>query len=101
VAERTREIGVRLAVGARMRDIRRQFLAEALSLGSFGGMFGVATGVITIEVVRQTLNWPMALSLETVAIAVGFAMAAGLVFGYYPAIAAARLDPIDALRTEA
>jgi putative ABC transport system permease protein len=100
VAERTREIGVRLAVGARMRDIRRQFLAEALSLGSFGGMVGVTAGVLTIEVVRQTLNWPMVLSVETVLIAVGFAMAAGVVFGYYPAIAAARLDPIEALRTE-
>ena len=101
VAERTREIGVRLAVGARMRDIRRQFLAEALSLGSVGGLVGVAAGVAAIQVVRHTLNWPMALSLETVAIAVGFAMAAGVVFGYYPAVAAARLDPIEALRTEA
>ena len=101
VAERTREIGVRLAVGARMRDIRRQFLAEALSLGSFGGLVGVAAGVAIIEIVGRTLNWPMPLSPETVAIAVGFAMAAGLIFGYYPALAAARLDPIEALRMEA
>jgi putative ABC transport system permease protein len=83
-----------------MRDIRRQFLAEALSLGSLGGLAGVAAGVATIQVLRRTFNWPMALSPETVAIAVGFAMAAGLIFGYYPAIAAARLDPIEALRTE-
>jgi len=101
VAERTREIGVRVAVGARMRDIRRQFLAEALSLGSVGGLVGVAAGVAASQVMRHTLNWPMALSLETVAIAVGFAIAAGVVFGYYPAVAAARLDPIEALRTEA
>jgi putative ABC transport system permease protein len=101
VAERTREIGVRLAVGARMRDIRRQFLAEALSLGSLGGLVGVAAGIATIEFLRRTMEMPMALSPETVGIAVAFAMSAGLIFGYYPALAAGELDPIEALRTEA
>jgi putative ABC transport system permease protein len=101
VAERTREIGVRLAVGARMRDIRRQFLAEALSLGSLGGILGVLVGLGVMEICRRTLGWPMALSVETIVTAVGFAMAAGVAFGYYPALHAASLDPIDALRTEA
>jgi putative ABC transport system permease protein len=101
VAERTREIGVRLAIGARMRDIRRQFLAESLSLGCLGGVFGVAAGLSAMFICERTLGWPMALSADTIVTAVGFAMGAGLVFGYYPALHASALDPIEALRTEA
>jgi putative ABC transport system permease protein len=101
VAERTREIGVRLATGARMRDIRRQFLAEALSLGCLGGLTGVTVGIVGMLILERLAGWPMVLSPDAMLVAVGFSMAAGAVFGYYPAIHASTLDPIEALRTEA
>ncbi len=100
VTERTREIGVRLAIGARMRDIRRQFLAEALSLGCLGGATGVVVGLIGMVVCERYFGWPMALSVDAILAAVAFSMGAGLVFGYYPALHASGLDPIEALRTE-
>jgi len=101
VAERTREIGVRLAIGARMRDIRRQFLAEALSLGCLGGAAGVTVGLVGMLVCEYYFGWPLALSPDAILTAVAFSMTAGLVFGYYPALHASALDPIEALRTEA
>ncbi len=101
VAERTREIGVRLAIGARMRDIRRQFLAEALSLGCLGGATGVTVGLVGMLVCEYYFGWPMAVSPDAILTAVAFSMGAGIVFGYYPALRASALDPIEALRTEA
>jgi putative ABC transport system permease protein len=101
VAERTREIGVRLALGARMRDIRRQFLAEALSLGCLGGVTGVLAGIGGMVVSERFFGWPMVMSRDAVFVAVVFAMSAGVIFGYYPAVRASALDPIEALRTEA
>ena len=100
VAERTREIGLRLATGARPGDIRRQFLAEAITLGLIGGGFGIVLGVLGSRALVLALGWPMSISLETIGIATGSALAAGLVFGYYPARHAAALDPIEALWKE-
>jgi putative ABC transport system permease protein len=100
VSERTREIGVRMAVGARQRDIVAQFLWEAVLLTAGGGLLGVAVGVLTIPL-AAALNSGMALlDLRSIPLALGAALATGLVFGLYPAARAARLDPIEALRYE-
>jgi putative ABC transport system permease protein len=100
VTERTREIGLRLAIGARPRDVQRQFLAEATVLGLLGGAMGVAVGLIGAQLVTESLGWPVTVSLSTIVIAVGFALGVGVIFGYYPARHAASLDPIEALRAE-
>lgn len=100
VAERTREIGIRLAIGARERDVRIQFLAEALALGVVGGAAGVALGYGASSVLEKVYGYAMAISTNTVGIAVGVATATGLVFGYYPARNASSLDPIEALRAD-
>jgi len=100
VTERTREIGLRLAVGARVRDIRFQFLTEAAVLGVIGGSMGVALGWVGSSFIAQSLGWDMVVSPDAIALAVGTAVGAGLIFGYYPAHQASALDPIDALRTE-
>jgi putative ABC transport system permease protein len=100
VAERTREIGIRLATGARERDVRRQFLSEAVMLSVLGGVAGIALGVVGSRVLGSTLGWPMRVSPQTIVIATACATIAGVVFGYYPARRAAALDPIDALRSE-
>jgi putative ABC transport system permease protein len=100
VAERTREIGLRMAIGASGRDVRLQFLIEAVMLGLSGGVFGIAAGAISAQIMTVTLGWPMSISPTTIAVAVGFATAVGLVFGYVPASHAAQLDPIEALRSE-
>jgi putative ABC transport system permease protein len=100
VTERTREIGLRLAVGARTRDILRQFLAEAVSLSVVGGMAGVVLGVVISQVVTRSLGWPTLLTPAAIVIAFAFAGAVGVFFGYYPARKAASLDPIEALRYE-
>jgi putative ABC transport system permease protein len=100
VTERTREIGLRLAVGARTRDILRQFLAEAVSLSVVGGMIGVVLGVGVSQGLTRSLGWPTLLTTSAIAIAFAFAGAVGVFFGYYPARKAANLDPIEALRYE-
>jgi putative ABC transport system permease protein len=100
VTERTREIGLRLAVGARGRDVLLQFLVEAVVLSLVGGLFGIALGLAVSRSLTQFLSWPTSVSPGAVALAFGFAAATGVFFGFYPARKAARLDPIDALRYE-
>jgi putative ABC transport system permease protein len=100
VSERTREIGVRMAVGAKRRHVRLQFLAEALALAVAGGIIGVAVGVVTASRLATRFGWPMLIRPEIVAIAVCFSAAVGIGFGLYPAHKASRLDPIQALRYE-
>jgi putative ABC transport system permease protein len=100
VTERTREIGVRKALGARRRDIMLQFLVEALVLCISGGAVGVATGVLGARLVQQAMQWDTAVAPEAVLVALGFSAAVGLFFGIWPARRAARLDPITALRYE-
>jgi len=100
VTERTREIGLRMAVGARTRDILRQFLAEAVSLSVVGGIMGIALGVLVSQVMTWRLGWPTSITSASILVAFAFAGAVGIFFGYYPAHKAANLDPIDALRYE-
>jgi ABC-type antimicrobial peptide transport system permease subunit len=100
VTERTREIGLRMAVGARARDILRQFLIEAVLLCLAGGLAGILTGRGVSIAVTSFLNWPTALSIPAIVAAVLVSASVGIIFGYYPAWKAARLDPIEALRYE-
>src|SRR6266581_112046 len=100
VTERTREIGLRLAVGARGRDVLRQFLVEAVMLSLIGGAIGIAIGTFGAQTIANTFQWPTRVSSNAVAIAFGFSAVIGIFFGYYPARQAARLDPIEALRFE-
>jgi putative ABC transport system permease protein len=100
VAERTREIGLRMAVGARPADIRNQFLVEALIVCLFGGLAGVIVGAVSTAVTAAATGWPVFLGPGAVFLAAAFAAAVGIVFGLYPALKAARLSPIDALRRE-
>jgi ABC-type antimicrobial peptide transport system permease subunit len=100
VSERTKEIGTRMAVGARARDILRQFLAESLLLCALGGATGILLGRFSSFLVRTTLLWPTRTSWPAMFAAVGVSLLIGVVFGYYPAWKASRLDPIEALRYE-
>jgi ABC-type antimicrobial peptide transport system permease subunit len=100
VTERTREIGLRMAVGAKARDILRQFLTEAVVLCVAGGVAGILLGRGASTVVALILRWPIGVSWAAVIAAVGTSVMVGLVFGYYPAWRASRLDPIEALRYE-
>ncbi len=100
VTERTREIGVRVAVGATEEAIQLQFLGESVMLSLVGGAAGVLLGIVTSIVIGRTLAWPMDVSLESVIIAALFSIAVGVFFGYYPARKASLLDPIEALRYE-
>jgi ABC-type antimicrobial peptide transport system permease subunit len=100
VTERTREIGVRMAIGARRRDILMQFLIESVTLASLGGLVGIAAGVGTSSVMAGLYNWNTLVSPPAVFISFGFAFVVGVFFGLYPARKASRLDPIEALRYE-
>jgi ABC-type antimicrobial peptide transport system permease subunit len=100
VTERTREIGLRMAVGAEPGDILRQFLAEAVVLCLIGGAMGILIGRGSSLLVRLVLNWPTAISVGAIVAAVLVSATVGIVFGYYPAWKASRLDPIEALRYE-
>jgi putative ABC transport system permease protein len=100
VTERTREIGVRLAVGATERDIQHQFLAEATAVSLLGGAAGILLGIVASAVVSRTLQWPSLISPSAIALAAIFSFGVGIIFGYYPARIASRLDPIEAIRYE-
>ncbi len=100
VTERTREIGIRMAVGAHGRDILLQFLSEAITLSSFGGIVGIALGFGVAKIISSVAGWPTLVSPIWVMIAFLFSAAIGVFFGFYPAHKASRLDPIDALRYE-
>ena len=107
VTERTREIGIRMAVGARSGDILRQFLMESVVLSCIGGVFGFALGMgastgmtVLINQLTTGTKWPIVISFPAAVAAIVFSAAVGIFFGYYPARRASRLDPIDALRYE-
>jgi putative ABC transport system permease protein len=100
VTERTREIGLRQAVGARGRDVLRQFLVEAVMLSLIGGAIGIGLGMFGARAIADTFQWPTRVSSNAIALAFGCSAAVGVFFGYYPARQAARLDPIEALRFE-
>lgn len=100
VTERTREIGLRMAIGARGRDILRQFLLEAMLLSIFGGLIGIAMGVGASKALVQFLGWPVTLTFYSILLAFTFATIIGVFFGWYPARKAANLIPMDALRYE-
>jgi putative ABC transport system permease protein len=105
VTERTREIGIRMALGARPRDILRQFLVESVVLSSIGGAIGIGLGLAAsagitalINVILPNSKWPLVVSIPAGIMALAFSAAVGIFFGYYPARRASRLDPIEALR---
>ena len=100
VTERTREIGLRMAVGARGRDILYQFLIESLVLSLIGGVIGILVGVIASQLISQFFQWPTLISIQALFLSFSFAGAVGIFFGFYPARKAAGLDPIEALRYE-
>jgi putative ABC transport system permease protein len=100
VTERTREIGLRMAVGARGNDVLIQFLVEAMTLSIVGGMVGVGLGFVASAIVTRMLEWQTVVSGAAIAMAFGTALATGVFFGFYPARRASQLDPIDALRYE-
>ncbi len=100
VTERTREIGLRMAVGAKPRQVLAQFLVEAAVLSLTGGAIGIVLGIATADIVAQHMKWPLFVSAGMILIAVGFSALVGVAFGLYPALKASRLDPIDALRYE-
>ena len=100
VTERTREIGLRMALGARRRDILTQFVVEAITLSLLGGLIGVALGIGGSHLIAQTGDWPVLIEPQAIMMAVGFSAAVGVFFGFYPARKASKLDPIDALRYE-
>jgi putative ABC transport system permease protein len=100
VTERTREIGLRVAVGARKQAIQFQFLGESVMLSLVGGAAGVLVGVVGSFFVGRTLGWPIQMSVDAVVIAAAFSIGVGVFFGFYPARKAALLDPVEALRYE-
>ena len=100
VTERTREIGIRMAIGATEASVQAQFLGEAILLSLFGGLMGIAVGVGGSMLLGKLLDWPMSIPPQSIAVAALFASGVGVFFGFYPARKASRLDPIEALRFE-
>ena len=100
VTERTREIGIRMAIGARSSAVRSQFLIESVVLSLTGGLFGILLGVAASLAIPRILGWPTLISTMAIIGSVIFSVAVGIFFGYYPARKAASLDPIEALRYE-
>jgi len=100
VAERTREIGLRMALGARRKAILFQFLLEASSLAVVGGLIGVIMGGVAALIISKFAGWPVLMTVQSILIAVGFAGAVGIFFGFYPAQKASSADPIECLRYE-
>ena len=100
VTERTREIGIRMSIGARGKDILYQFLIEAIVLSLFGGIIGVILGVVASDLISSLAGWATLISAQSIILSFGFAGAVGIFFGFYPARKAALLNPIDALRFE-
>jgi putative ABC transport system permease protein len=100
VTERTREIGLRMATGARVGVVRLQFLVEALVIGLLGGSAGLLLGIGAADALTSRFGWPMLISTRSIAIAIGSASLTGVFFGYYPARRASGLDPIEALRAD-
>lgn len=100
VTERTREIGIRMAVGAHQSDVRFQFLLEAMALTLVGGFIGVGLGIVTSAILSNVLEWPTVISVAAILVGLTVSVVVGILFGYYPAHKAATLDPIEALRYE-
>jgi putative ABC transport system permease protein len=100
VTERTREIGIRMAIGAKTWDIRLQFIIEALTLSLIGGVIGIIVGVSTSMVLSSISGWPTVVSAVSIMLAFSFSGFIGIFFGFYPAYKASLLNPIDALRYE-
>ena len=100
VTERTREIGLRMAVGAKARDILRQFLIESIVICILGGIIGIFVGHGMSVALAKLMGWPTSISYAAIILSVGVSALVGVIFGYYPAWKAARLDPIEALRYE-
>ena len=100
VTERTREIGVRMAIGAKGKDVLMQFMIESIVISFVGGLIGIALGIIVSELVAKFGGWPVVITLSSILLSFIFSAAIGLFFGWYPARKAAALNPIDALRYE-
>jgi putative ABC transport system permease protein len=100
VTERTREIGIRRALGAKRRDITVQFLIEAVVLTTVGGVIGIISGAAGAGIITYWVGWPTVIHEWTILVSFGLAVAVGVFFGIYPAASAARMDPIEALRHE-
>ena len=100
VTERTREIGIRMAIGAKTWDIRLQFIIEALTLSLIGGLVGIIIGVTGSEILSMLAGWPTIVSPLSILMSFSFSGLVGIFFGFYPAYKASLLNPIDALRYE-
>jgi putative ABC transport system permease protein len=100
VTERTREIGIRMAVGARERDVLIQFLVESITMSVMGGILGTVLGIGASTLISLAAGWKTLISIDSILLATLFSGAVGVFFGYYPARKASRLDPIEALRYE-
>jgi putative ABC transport system permease protein len=100
VTERTREIGIRMAVGARERDVLVQFLVESTTMSFVGGLIGTLAGIAAAKLITRMAEWPTIITLDAILLATLFSAAVGIFFGFYPARKASRLDPIDALNYE-